>query len=208
LGTLGAFARGQAVGLAEGTHGERVEAPGGKVVKVLLAHAQQPAVGADPEAALAVFEEIADAAAGVERAFADIEAVDRRSAGAGGHEPRQNAHARGLAGAIWPQKGDDFTCLHGKRYVHDGRMGAVILSQALYLNHTVTSGVWRWNRNGRPAGQQTASVRNKLLHTRSGKSTADTGGTIPMKLHLVNNAGADEEGSCSTAESGTFVRKS
>src|SRR5258708_146751 len=63
LATRGAFTSRQAIGCAIGADGNEDGQAGGKIVEVLLFCAHQAAVGADPEVALAVLNQVANAVA-------------------------------------------------------------------------------------------------------------------------------------------------
>src|SRR5690348_11371511 len=71
-------------------------------------------------------------AARLERLGEDVESVNQYGALGRGHEPGDDAHRSGFAGAIGPQKTEDRTLLGLERDIAHGNEIAITLGQVLY----------------------------------------------------------------------------
>src|SRR5262249_61839453 len=97
----------------------------------------------------AVLGHVADAAAHLDGAPEDVEAVDERLAGGGGEVAGQDAHGGGLAGPVGPQEADHLPPGDLERHVADGSVVAIILGQTADVDHGSppdTEAPLRWGR--------------------------------------------------------------
>ena len=75
----------------------------------------------------------------LDRLIEDVEAGDDGLAVGRRHVAGENPHRRRLAGAVWPQKAEDFAALDAEADVLDGRDAAVSFCEVLNLNHVRNS---------------------------------------------------------------------
>src|SRR5262249_51291457 len=85
-----------------------------------------------------IFRHVAEVCAGLEGLFENVKAGDARAAGSRRHETRQDAHRRGFAGAIWPQKSHDFALANLEIQILDGGLTSVTFCQILNRDHCAT----------------------------------------------------------------------
>jgi len=89
-----------------------------------------------------VLGQIADLALHRHRLLEHVEAAHPAGAPRGGHVTGQDAHGRGLAGAVWPEEPQDLAALDREADVLDGFECTVILGQSGYFDHKPS---WRWS---------------------------------------------------------------
>src|SRR5262249_20146666 len=85
-----------------------------------------------------IFWHIAEVRARLQRLSKNIESGDARPAGSRRHEPRQDAHGRGFAGAVRPEKTHDFALANLEAQILNGSLTSVPLCQILNLDHFAT----------------------------------------------------------------------
>jgi hypothetical protein len=88
----------------------------------------------------AVFGEIPQPGGPGEPVGRHVEAGDAGRAGGGGEIPREHLHRRALPGAVGTEKGDDLAAGHAEGDVLGGDERAVILAEAVGLDHRVAAG--------------------------------------------------------------------
>jgi hypothetical protein len=81
------------------------------------------------------FRQVAGPALGFERLLEHVETGDGRRALGGGHVAGNNAHRRGLPGAVGAEKPENFAGLRSKTHVVYGGHGAVAFGKMLNLDH-------------------------------------------------------------------------
>jgi hypothetical protein len=72
------------------------------------------------------------------RLFKHIESGDARAAGSRRHEARQDAHGRGLAGAVRSEKSHDFAPANLEIQILNSSLTSVPFRQILNLDHFAT----------------------------------------------------------------------
>jgi len=68
----------------------------------------------------------------------NVESGDACAAGSRRHEARQDAHRRGFAGAVRPEKSHDFALANLEIQILDGGLTSVPFRQILNLDHLAT----------------------------------------------------------------------
>ena len=82
-----------------------------------------------------VLRHVAEMSAGLQRLLENVEPGDRRPAGGRGHEPGQDAHGRGLAGAIRAEEAHDLALANLEIQIPDRGLAGVTLGQVFNFNH-------------------------------------------------------------------------